>query len=189
MRMKNTIPEALKDVDRAFRHLEFSIKLMCYIELDHIDREKFDTDITLCLERENVSFPADTFQSMDSLVRVARTNVGISFGITAIVLDAAFETASIKPRPESDVADDLLRTFVYMVRCAFAHNPALPCWEVRGSYQRNLDLKLEGENISIDLSRLHGKSFDYADIGGLANWYRIRRAAERLIDGAFKKTS
>ena len=189
MRMKNTIPEALEDVDRAFRHLEFSIKLMCYIELDHIDREKFNTDVTLCLERENVSFPDGTFQSMDSLVLVAQTNVGVSFGISAIVLDAAFEAAGNKPRPESNVADDLLRTVVYMVRCAFAHNPALPCWEVRGSYQRKLDLILEGENISIDLSQLHGKPFDYADIGGFANWYRIRRAAERLIDGAFKKTS
>ena len=174
---------AIADVDHAFRHLEFAIKLLCYVEADNIDRPTFDTDVTLLLETENVSFSASTFESLDSMIVVAQANVGVSFGITAIVLDAAFETAGISRKPESNTANDLLRTLVFMIRSAFAHNPAMPCWEVRGPYLRTLALQLEDETISIDLPRLNGSAFDYGHIGGLANWYRIRRAAERLING------
>lgn len=46
----NTIPEALEDVDRAFRHLEFAIRLMCYCEQDHLDLDQFDTDVSVVLE-------------------------------------------------------------------------------------------------------------------------------------------
>lgn len=180
----NTVSDALVDVDRAFTHLEFAIKLMCYIEADHVDREKFDTDVTLLLERENVGFPANTFQSVDSLALAAQATVGISFGVTAIVLDAAFEAAGISRSPESNSPDDLLRTLVFMIRSAFAHNPAMPCWEVRGSYVRVISLQLEGEIISVNLPTLHGTPFEYMHIGGLANWYRIRRAAQHLIHGA-----
>ena len=181
--MNNATFLALADVEHAFRHLEFAIKLMCYVEQDHIDRAKFDTDVTLLLERENVGFSANTFESLESLVLVAQASVGVSFGVTAVVLDAAFEVAGIKRNPESGAPNDLLRTLVFMVRSAFAHNPAAPCWEVRGPYLRTLTIQLEGESISVQLPQLHGNAFDYAHIGGLANWYRIRRVAERLING------
>ncbi len=177
----NPVPDALADVSRAFTHLEFAIKLMCYIEADHIDREKFDTDVTLLLQRESVGFSANTFHSGDSLALAARATVGVSFGITAIVLDAAFEAAGIDKKPGSNEPNDLLRTLVFMIRSAFAHNPAMPCWEVRGSYARTLSLHLEGEDITVNLTTLHGQPFEYEHIGGLANWYRIRRAAEHLI--------
>ncbi len=179
----NTVPLALADVDHAFRHLEFAIKLMCYAEHDHIDRTKFDTDVTLLLERENVSFPASTFNTLDSVVLASQANVGVSFGVSAIVLDAAFEAAGVSRNPESRAPNDLLRTLVYMVRSAFAHNPAMPVWEVRGPYLRTLELELESERISVPLQQLHGTVFEYGHIGGLANWYRIRRAVERALNG------
>jgi len=177
----NSVPDALADVDMAFTHLEFAIKLMCYAEAGRIDRGKFDTDVILILERENVGFASNTFQSFDSLVLAAQTTVGVSFGVTAIVLDAAFEAAGISRKPDSNTSDDLLRLLVFMIRNAFAHNPALPCWEVRGPYARDIILRLEGAEISVNLPNLHGKPFEYEHIGGLANWYRIRRTAQRVI--------
>lgn len=61
MSATNTVPEALEDVTRAFRHLEFAIRLMCYCELNHLDREKFNTDVTILFDRENVAFSSGTF--------------------------------------------------------------------------------------------------------------------------------
>ena len=180
----NTLPLALADVAHAFTHLEFSIKLLCYVELDHVDRSKFDTDVTLLLETENVGFPANTFSSLEAIVSAAKAGVGVSFGVSAIVLDAAFETAGLARRPESNDPRDLLRTLVFMVRSAFAHNPAFPRWEVRGPYLRTLQLQLEGEAISVELQQLHGKAFEYGHIGGFANWYRVQRAAVELLNAA-----
>jgi hypothetical protein len=181
----NTVPLALADVDHAFRHLEFAIKLMCYAEADHIDRSKFDTDVTLLLERENVGFRANTFDTLESVVLAAQANVGVSFGVSAIVLDAALEVAGIARKPESNTPNDLLRTIVFMIRSAFAHNPAMPVWVVRGPYLRSLELELEGEAVSVSLRQLHGEVFQYCHIGGLANWFRIRRAVERVLNDAY----
>jgi hypothetical protein len=135
----NPVSLALTDVELAFRHLEFAIKLMCYCEFDHLDRSKFDSDVTILLKKENVSFPSNTFETLDSVVLADQANVGVCFGVTAIVLDAAFDVAGVQKRPKSRAPADELRTLVYMVRCAFAHNPAMPCWEARGDdYARPL---------------------------------------------------
>ena len=48
--------------------------------------------------------------------------------------------AGIKNDP--DARDNLgqLRMLIYMCRCAFAHNVLYPEWEVRGKYERRLDI-------------------------------------------------
>lgn len=165
---------AISDVEHAFRQLEFSIKLMCYSELGHIDLAKFDSDVTIILEKENIGFNTGSFQSTDDVVLASQINVGICFGVSAIVLDAAFASAGIKGKPESRDQVDELRTLVYMVRCAFAHNIAYPQWEARGPYSRKLELCLEPTPLSIDLEHLNGQDFEYSQIGGFANWYKIR---------------
>ncbi len=172
---------ALSDVEQAFKQLEFSIKLMLYCELGNLDKEKFDSDVTILLEEENIGFPAGSFQSDQEIITASRINVSICFGVSAIVLDAAFETAKIECNPNSRDQQDELRTLVYMVRCAFAHNIAKPCWEARGNFARNIKLNLGESDLSLDMVALHGNDFDYPHIGGFANWYKIREMAVLVI--------
>jgi hypothetical protein len=181
----NTITEALSDVDYAFRHLEFAIRLMCYCESGHIDLSRLDTDLSILLERENVSFPSGTFSNIEAVIPASQALVGMAFGTSAMVLDAAFDAAGLKRRPQSRQPNDELRTLVYMVRCAFAHNPALPLWEARGQeHARVLSLLVGGTPLSINLASLHGQAFDYDHIGGFAMWLRIRSVSETLIRDA-----
>jgi hypothetical protein len=180
----NTVPLALADVDHAFRQLEFAIRLMCYCELDHLDRSRFDSDISLLFEHENVGFPSGTFAAQEAIVMAAQRNVSICFGVSAMVLDAAFDVVGLRPQPQSHAPADELRTLVYMIRCAFAHNPAFPRWEVRKYYARRFSLYLDASALSVDLASLHGKLFEYQHIGGFGNWLRIRAASEAFINGS-----
>jgi hypothetical protein len=165
---------ALSDVEQAFRQLEFAIKLMCDCESGDLDKKKFDSDVTILLDEENVRFPDGSFQSDKEVSTASQINVGICFGVSAIVLDAAFEAAKIERNPNSRDPKDELRTLVYMVRCAFAHNFAKPCWKAKGNFARNIQLDLGENDLSIDMAALHGNDFDYSHIGGFSNWYRIR---------------
>ncbi len=175
------LESALLDVEQAFKQLEFAIKLMCYCERGDLNRERFDSHVIILLGEENVAFPDGGFQSDQEVVTASQINVGICFGVSAIVLDAAFEAAKIKPNPNSRDPKDELRTLVYMVRCAFAHNLAKPCWEARRNFARNIQLNL-GENVlSIDMVALHENAFEYSHIGGFANWYTIRDKAVGVI--------
>ena len=173
---------ALLDVEHAFKQLEFAIKLMCYCERGDLDREKFDSDITILLEEENVGFRDGSFGSDQAIIIASRINVSVCFGASAMVLDALFETAKIARNPKSRHPNDELRTLVYMVRCAFAHNPAKPCWEVKRSYARDILLNLGESDLSIDLKSLHGTDFHYSHIGGFANWHKIKEMAVRVVN-------
>ena len=178
----NNLTEALADVEYAFRHLEFAIRLMCYCEHDHLDLASFDTDVTIVLEAENIGFRTGTFPTHDSVVPPSQALVGMAFGVSAMVLEAAFEVAGKTRKPASRTPEDELRTLIYMLRCAFAHNPALPLWEARGKdYARQLSLQLEKTTLTIDFASLSGKPFAYEDIGGFANWFKIRAMAESLL--------
>ncbi len=185
MLVPNNTTDALADVNYAFRHLEFAIRLMCYCESGHLDLANLDTDVSILFERENVGFPSGTFSTIEAVVPAAQALVGMAFGTSAMVLDAAFEVTGFKKNPHSLKPEDELRTLVYMVRCAFAHNPALPQWEARGEkYARMLSLSVGDMALTIDLASLHGQTFEYDHIGGFASWLRIRAESEALIRGA-----
>ncbi|MBU3696760.1 hypothetical protein [Dechloromonas sp.] len=178
----NTLAEAIADVEYAFKHLEFAVRLMCYCEQGQLNLHKFDTDTTLLLSHENVGFAPGSFATLESIVPAAQAMVGMAFGASAIVLEAAFCAASRKRKPTSRAPDDELQALIYMIRCAFAHNPAMPAWEARGKdYERLLEVQLGNETVIIDLVALNGRPFEYEHIGGLANWFKIRVAAEALL--------
>lgn len=151
---------------------------MCYCESGHIDKLKFDSDITILFNANNSVFPDNLFNSYKDIVKCSQINVGVCFGASAIALDAAFETAgfSCKKRPLDDI-----RTIVYMVRCAFAHNIADPKWEVKGDFWRQVKLTVEGQTLSIDFRKLNGRPFTYEAVGELPNWYRIKKIAIEMI--------
>ncbi|MCC9596983.1 MULTISPECIES: hypothetical protein [unclassified Rubrivivax] len=178
----NTLTEALADIDLAFRHLEFAVRMMLYCEQGHLNLKEFDSDITLLLPRENIGFRPGSFSSQEAIILPARAMVGIAFGVSAMVLEAAFCAASKKRKPTSRDPADELHALIYMIRCAFAHNPALPVWEARGNdYARNIHLTIDSEVLCVDLKTLNGRPFEYEHIGGLANWHKIREAAESLL--------
>ena len=178
-KLENTIT----DVDIAFQQLEFAIKLMCYCELGHLDIENFDTDVTILLEKENVGFKTGSFSTKESVARASKIQVGVAFGVSAIILDAAYEAAGIRKNINLRTTQGDLQIFVYMIRCAFAHNMATPIWQARGAdYARAFSLPLETE-IKIDLSSRDGEKFDYAHIGGFAQWFKIKDAVLRALRG------
>ncbi len=180
--MDTELKFAVEDVEMAFKQLEFAIKLMCHCELRHLDQKKFDSDITILLEEENIGFHDGSFRSYEDLIEASQINVGISFGASAITLDALLEQAGIERNSKSEDPNDELRTLIYMVRCAFAHNIAKPCWEVKAKYRRKIKLILCGREYSLDFSALNGKDFEYSHIGGFANWYRIKERAIQMIN-------
>ena len=178
----NTLPEALADVTHTFRHLEFAIRLMCYCEQGRLDLANFDSDLSLLLTHENVGFEAGRFATLESIIPPAQALVSVAFGASAMVLNAAFDVAGGARKPTSRLPEDELRTLVYMVRCAFAHNPAFPLWKARGKeFVRQLSLPLDSGSLTVDLRLLNGKPFEYEHIGGFANWLKIRAACEVLL--------
>ncbi|MCX6543528.1 MAG: hypothetical protein NTV05_03840 [Acidobacteria bacterium] len=167
-------------IEQAFLQLVFAIKLLTYTELGKIDKAEFDGDVLIKLSKRNLPFPAGTFRSDDDIVLAAQNNFCITLGFTAIVLDEALNRAgSVRELDEASPHRDL-RTLVYMVRCAFAHDMMNPRWEARGPFARQLCVLLPSGPLRVDTAALNGRAFDHAAIGGMETYFEIRNEVERL---------
>lgn len=175
------ILEAKQDVDFAFYLLEFSIRTMCYLELEKVDIALFGQEITILLEQENVSFDSQFFSSKENAILISHMNVGAAFGASAIALDNLFEAAIGQRDPSSRKQVNMLWALIYAVRNAFAHGIANPKWVIKGGYRRKLRIHLENKELIVDLAALDHVNFDYSHIGGFANWLKIKERSYELL--------
>lgn len=178
--MNEDIIYAIRDVEQSFLQLEFSVKMMVYANRGFIDLEKFDTDL-LILEQENDFLYQPYFKDKDLIILASQINVASALGISAIILNDAFVQAKIENKPDSNLEDDQIRTFVYMVRCAFAHNFAKPTWKIKKCNQKRYIFNFKNSKLDINLSELDGKEFDYKQIGGLTLWHNIKNRSVDII--------
>ena len=161
----------IEDVELSFKLFEFSVRTMCYAELDKIDVESFGNDLQLNLPEENVSFPTGDFLDSENVIRFSQMSVGTAFGATAICLDCLLENSSTEdPNLQS------IKSLVGAIRNAFSHGIAMPCWYIKKHKYEKIDLAFVNGPV-IDLEELNGKVFYYQQIGGLALWYRIKEYA------------
>lgn len=171
--------EIIDNINQAFLQLEFSIKLLTYTELRKIDKDEFDTD--LLIGQGNLSFNHSSFHTYNDLIHGAHNNFNITVGFTSIVLDSSCNSVGISPNPNNHCPEGALRTLIYMLRCAYAHNMMYPKWEVRGPYAQILEVPLKNEILKLDLTNKHGTLFDMQDIGGYKNYLNIKDSICELI--------
>lgn len=97
----------------------------------------------------------------------------------AIQADTALDGLFGKPKsaaPNAEIAD--LRELMYMVRCAFAHDPFHPKWLMNPSYQRKYDVRSAG--VRADLSAINGQGVRPMHFGGWEGFYALLSFALRV---------
>ncbi len=172
---KISVNEAIEDVEIAFLQVEYTLKVNAYWDRDDFEVSHFDTDLVVQLPERNLNFPTKRFSSKNEILKASEVAISVAYGITALTLDQALETAGHKINPKSDNEFDHIRCIVYLVRCAYAHRIAQPYWDVRTDKQRIYRYHLSsGELISVDAKALNGSDFDFRQIGGHAAWHDIK---------------
>lgn len=86
---------------------------------------------------------------------ILRNNIMVSVTALAIVLDEALQGAFGKCNVSTESS---LRIVVYLLRCAFAHTPAAPKWEIKEGY-----IKKHSKITILPPSQIFGKSVDQCD--------------------------
>ena len=188
--------DPIERIDQAFLQLWFAIKLMNYLEKPNLrreDRDKlkrdFDTDTIILLARSNLACPEDAFDTYDDLIIAAQNNYVITLGFSALVLDSSIQQAGWSCNSEDLSERGQLRSLIYMVRCAFAHDMMMPVWNIKSSYRRILEIPCSQKSLRIDLRELNGKSFNDEHIGGVEGWFEIRDRVRTLLKGEVKASA
>lgn len=171
----------LRDIEQAFLQLTFSIKLLAFFELKNIDKEIFDMCLTIPGKQDNVLYKKDTFKTYNDLIHAATNNYNITLGFTAITLESSLQAANIPNNPDDKSPEGMLRTLVYMIRCAYAHDLMHPKWSVKKKYRHELEIPLQNETFILDLAEKNAQPFDIKDIGGHVNYFNLKEKICQLI--------
>ena len=175
-------PTNLDHVDTAFKQLSFAIKLWHFLEVHPIDKDDFDIALTVKDGESRICLVHNEFSNYDEIRVASENNISICFGSAANVLwEAMRENRDIRPKqldPNADRASSIA-SLTYMIRCCFAHGPAVPVWLIQNAKYRT---KYEVGNRMVDLSVIEdGRIFNYASIGGYETLWLLKE--EALTEG------
>jgi hypothetical protein len=176
------LADVIADIELSYRQLEFSIRMLTYCEMGHLNPEEFDDDHVIALPEGSLHFPAGNFGDSASINRSAVIGTLLSVAAMALALDRGFEEIGLARNPAANDSNGKLRLLIYMVRCAFAHDIASPVWEVRAPFRRQLTIDFDPTPLTIDLAALDGIPFVIDQIGGYFNWDRIYHAVMQILN-------
>jgi hypothetical protein len=171
-------------ISQAFLHLHFCVKLVCYFELGFVRKSDFDKATKISTARGLLRFEANAFDTEDDLVLAAQNVYSSALGVCAIALESALQDGGIPNDPTDVSASGQLRSFVYQVRNAFAHDAMTPCWSAKGQYLRTYDLRPFGITEPMDLRVLDGQRLELEQFGGMPGFEALRNAVLALVTSA-----
>lgn len=169
----------LQHIETAFHQLSFAIKLWNYTDLEKIDKEAFDIDLTIQEVNNCVVLLGNEFKTYTDLIIASENNISICFGAASLTLwEAIREKTNYEPKsldPQADKKQNLA-SLSYMIRCCFAHGTAAPVWSI---YNQKYKTQYNIGNKTVDLSQVtNGQAFDYSSIGGYETLWILKNEAE-----------
>ncbi len=171
-------------IDQALLSLEFAIRVMNYVALGKINKEDLDRDTLICLPGGNLSFGQSTFRSYDDLVHASENLYSQALAASAVAMEVALQGADIRNDPNDRSDRGQLRSLVYMIRSAFAHDLQAPKWEVRGAYAQQMRVRFGRHDLQVDLGSLHGQPLTLEHFGGPLVFWDLMHEVRSWILGA-----
>lgn len=169
-------------IDQALLALEFAIKVMNYVALGKIQKEDLDCDTLIRLPGGNLNFGQSTFHTYDDLVHASENLYSQALAASAVAMEAALQDVGIRNDPNDRSDRGQVRSLVYMIRSAFAHDLQLPTWEVRGDYAQQMRVRFGHHDLLVDLIALNGQPLELEHFGGpLVFWDLIHEVRSWIL--------
>ena len=153
----------MEHIDTAFKQLAFAWKLYHYALDGKINVKELDCPITFQGAGMIFVLPDKIFDSNNEMIVALENNLVIAFGAAAIALNRGREEAQIRLADPIQTEIDQFAGVVYQIRNAFAHNIAEPRWNITNLRFARV---YQFGSITIDLSGVGTRRFEYQDIGG-----------------------
>ncbi|MCL6613709.1 MAG: hypothetical protein K6U03_03655 [Firmicutes bacterium] len=177
----------LEYLETAFHQLSFAIKLWNYAREGLIDKDKFDINLTVEDDEDRIVLLENEFNTYDDIILATENAISTFFGITANVLWECINERGIYSPPRTKLPDPLVTPeqklvgFAYMLRCCFAHGPAIPKWHITDKKYRTQYII---GNKLVDLTKFGNigdeNVFNYRDIGGYETLWILKHELMKL---------
>ena len=155
--------KAYQRANNEFKTWVFSMHIKSAIENGKISDECFTNDYKI---GKRISY-YDIGDIKTWSYNLASTAKGSCFVAFDEALDSIYKKKPGDfPNKYHDMKRGTLRILIYMIRCAFAHNPAHPTWQAYGKYAGIGKLKLQDIGLELDIAELNGQSLSDSQFGG-----------------------
>ena len=155
------------------------------IQKGKIPPKLFDEPLTLTADGETIAVITPKWEIGNPYDMADNLQQGV-LGICCIALDSALDaTFGSKPSSYSNSDIDALRVIVYMIRCAFAHEPTLPTWNVKPKHHRRFSI--DKISLEMDFTQLNGEVLAPAHHGGWRGLLMLMDYCEEVINQHGKK--
>ncbi len=161
----------------AFAQLAFALKLWNYAENGKINLDELDIPLIVEEGKGFLALPERIFDTHDDFLNAIQNNITIAFGAAAITLNRSREEAGYSLTDPIQSETEQFIAAAYQLRNAFAHDIAEPRWKINQRFRRIYEFG----GIRIDLSNVHEKVFEYADIGGPDILFKMKNFAEENL--------
>ncbi len=111
----------------------------------------------------------------EDIMGISTNLANCALGTSVIALNSALEQA-FRGRPEKESSESLraARVIVYNLRCAFAHTPHEPIWEINNPiYRDTWTIKTPIFYMQLDFNILNSKEFVIDQIGGWQGFFAL----------------
>ena len=172
-------PRLLDNIEQAFLQLEFSIKLLNYIELKKMVHKDLDTEVVI--SNDNLVFKKESFQTYSDIVHCAVNNFNITVGFTAIMLEDSLKCCGINVGQTDN--EERIRTVIHLIRNAHAHNMMYPVWVINRKLKlpNIFSINLDSRIVDIKLEGRNNTPFEMSHIGGFDSYFDLKNAVCRII--------
>ena len=153
-------------IDQAILSLEFAVKVMNYVALGKINKEDLDSDTLIRLPGGNLCFGQSTFHTYDDVIHASENLYSQAVAASAVAMEVALQGAGIPNDPNDRSDRGQVRSLVYMIRSAFAHDLQVPIWNVRGPYAQQMHLRFGRHDLHVDMKTLDGQPLSLEHFGG-----------------------
>jgi len=99
-------------------------------------------------------------------------------------MEAALQDAGIRNDPNDRSDRGQVRSLVYMIRSAFAHDLQVPTWDVRGPYAQQIRVRFGRHDLPVDLSALDGQPLVLENFGGPLVFWDLIHEVRSWIQGS-----
>lgn len=165
-------------IDSAFKQLSFAWKLYDYALEGKINLDELDKPITFQEGHMVLVLPDKIFNDPNEMIVALENNLSVAFGSAAITLNRCREEAGLNLANPIVTEQDQFSSVVYQIRNAFAHDISEPRWNI--TQERYARVYAFG-GISIDLSHVGNKHFEYIDIGGPDVLFWLKQYGEQNV--------
>lgn len=186
-----------EEIDEALNILDLTIRLQTGFRVGFISSECFQRKMEVNKDTHS-ALDNDYFYNKKPILKNRFRNLVLTtIGMVSCALDRALDQKFGNKNPKDHSEIGSVRNIIYMIRCAFAHDPCNPIWECKSKYTESpyvltIDKSVSkriifGENIpqalafEFDFKKLNGMGLSFEHFNALDGFFLLAEYGQKLI--------